>query len=269
MVQVVIVAAAGVLLGMAIASFKSSRQSALLRTELASIRASLEQAEEAQANASMERDRSNQEADTLRAEAAEVHQLRGEIVRLKQQLTESQAMQQHREQNTVKGPIATLADGVQQIKQPDKASLPHTVITLENAPPNIRTAILTHAGEQPVSGLISVSEKDGSYGFKGQLADGRWIRMRLSEDSSVLEKATQVAPDTLPTHIQGVVPQYFGESAISDASEIHDAGRIVYEVGTKRPEGGMQMRIRDDGTVLSYSAKFRPPDQVGIPAKTK
>ncbi|MCF7765799.1 MAG: hypothetical protein K9N62_19190 [Verrucomicrobia bacterium] len=50
---------------------------------------------------------------------------------------------------------------------------------------------------------------------------------------------------------------------ISGARQIVDGDNISYEVVSKSPDMGMQITVRDDGTILGYSAKVRTPEPKG------
>ena len=87
--------------------------------------------------------------------------------------------------------------------------------------------------------------------------------MRVAEDGRVLEKSTEVASETLPARIQKPISETFGDIKISGARQIVDGDNISYEVVSKSPDMGMQITVRDDGTILGYSAKVRTPEPKG------
>ncbi|MHB8519140.1 MAG: hypothetical protein ACYDH9_00150 [Limisphaerales bacterium] len=68
-----------------------------------------------------------------------------------------------------------------------------------------------------------------------------------------------IPADTVPAHIQTTAARFFGDVAISGVREILDGGNVRYELTGKGPDSGMQVTVGSDGTVLSYSARFRPP----------
>ncbi len=94
---------------------------------------------------------------------------------------------------------------------------------------------------------------------KGQTADGRTIALRLAEDGTVLEKSLSSQRGGA-SHVQAIFNQSFAGFTIGRATETRSAGVASYELSGKGPNAAVEIVVRADGTVMGYSAKFRPPE---------
>lgn len=246
----------GVLLGLALDSFRVSHANAERARELAALRASLDQAREAQKKVVIQRDQLKNEADRLRQWSEDVHQLRAEVARLKSEAAQNQVTQE--QTSRARGQTEAEAE-----KLRDKLKARNGgMIPIESAPPIIQATLLREFGSALTkSALGRFNDEDGrtTYGFKGQLSGGRAASLVMGEDGSVLEKSVDIPADTVPAHIQTKAANFFGDVPISGVREILDAGNVRYELTGKGPDSGMQVTVGGDGTILSYSAKFRPP----------
>ena len=191
----------------------------------------------------------------MREWGEEVHQLRAEASRLRHELSEVQASQERSAASLKKSQAVEKAQSVEKTanllgKGEGKFD---GMIPFESAPPVVGAAIVREMGGGQLRVLHSSAE-DGKaiYNVKGQLADGRAIGMRLAEDGSVLEKSTEIPAETLPVQVQNPVAKTFGDINISSARQIIDKGNVSYELGAKGPNMGMQITVRDDGTILAY-----------------
>jgi hypothetical protein len=95
---------------------------------------------------------------------------------------------------------------------------------------------------------------------KDQTADGRAIALRLAEDGTVLEKRSEIPSEGVPPDVQAIFNQSFAGFTIGRATETRSAGVASYELSGKGPNAGVEIVVRADGTVMGYSAKFRPPE---------
>ncbi|MBI4659372.1 MAG: hypothetical protein HY735_11075 [Verrucomicrobia bacterium] len=254
--QSVALVGAGVLLGFGIALTRDSQANAALRKETESLRARTTQLAQLETGSIAERDQWKAEAQRLRGWGEEVHQLRAQVSGLRRELAEAQALQQQTKASLQKAQTVEKAT-----KQTGKGE---GMIPLESAPPSVGAAITREMGGGQMR-ILHAAVEDGKtvFGVKGQLADGRAIGMRLAEDGTVLEKSTEIPTESLPTQVQNPIVQNFGDLNISGARQIIDGGLVSYELAAKGPNMGMQIMVRDDGTILAYSAKFRAPEQKG------
>lgn len=246
----------GVLLGLALESSRISHENTERATELAALRVSLDQAQEAQKNVVIQRDGLKDEADRLRQWSEDVHRLRAEVTRLKSEAAQNQVIQER----TSRARVQTEAEA-EKLRGELKARN-GGVIPIESAPPIIQATLLREFGSALTKSAIGrFNDENGrtNYGFKGQLSDGRAASLVMGEDGSVLTKSVDIPVNTVPAHIQTPAANFFGGVAISGVREILDAGNVRYELTGKGPDSGMQMTVGGDGTILSYSAKFRPP----------
>jgi hypothetical protein len=246
----------GVLLGLAVDSFRVSYANADRARELAALRVSLDQAQEAQKEVVIQRDQLKDEADRLRQWSEDVHRLRAEVARLKSEAAQNQVTQGQ----TSRAGGQTEAEAE---KLRDKLkSRNGGMIPIESAPPIIQATLLREFGSALTkSAMGRFNDENGrtTYGFKGQLSDGRAASLVMGEDGSVLQKSVDIPTDTVPAHIQTTAANLFGDVTISGVREILDAGNVRYEFTGKAPDSGMQVTGGGDGTILSYSAKFRQP----------
>ena len=246
----------GVLLGLALDSFRVSHENTERARELAALRVSLDQAQEAQKKVVIQRDRLKEEADRLRQWSEDVHRLRAEVARLKSEAAQNQVTQER----TSRAQVQTEAEAE---KLRDKLKARNGgVIPIESAPPIIQATLLREFGNALTKSAIGrFNDENGrtTYGFKGQLSDGRAASLVMGEDGFVLTKSVDIPVNTVPAQIQASAASFFGDVAISGVREILDAGNVRYELTAKGPDSGMQMTVGGDGTILSYSAKIRPP----------
>jgi multidrug efflux pump subunit AcrA (membrane-fusion protein) len=223
--------------------------------ETAMLRAALRQAERAARQAVDQRDRLQ---DRLRAASQDIHRLRAEVSRLSRELTEVQASQEQAARAARKSE-APNKGSVKLKEAPEMGAVP-----VDSTPAAVQTALFRELGHRPISGVLGSSiDKNGrmTYGFKGQTSDLRGIAVRLAEDGAVLERSIEIAADTVPAHVQAPAAQIFGILPISTAREILDGDSLIYELSAKGPESAMQAMVRDDGTMLGYSAKWRQPER--------
>jgi len=95
---------------------------------------------------------------------------------------------------------------------------------------------------------------------QGPTADGRTIALRLAEDGTVLEKRSEIPSEGVPPDVQAIFNQSFAGFTIGRATETRSAGVASYELSGKGPNAAVEIVVRADGTVMGYSAKFRPPE---------
>lgn len=247
----------GFVLGLAATSLQRPHENAETK-ETDVLRASLEQAEQAAEKALVQRNRLKDEVDRLRASTQEVHGLRAEVSRLTRELTENRAVQEQVARTAKK------ADLSREVPVKLKAANEAGPVPVESAPLAVQTALYRELGNRPMNAVLGSSiDKTGrmTYGFKGQTSDQRGIAVRFAEDGSVLERSTDIATDTVPPQVQAPAAQVFGTLPISTAREIVAGDNLIYELSAKGPESGMQAMVRNDGTILSYSAKLRQPER--------
>ena len=243
----------GVLFGVVLSSFRVSHANAEHARELAALRVSLDQAQEEQNKVVVHRDQLRDEVDRLRQSSEDVHRLRAEVAGLKREAARNQVAQ---EKTPRAGGRADAEKLREQLKARQEGEIPN-----ENVPPIIQATLMREFGNTLAKSAVGrFNDEKGrtTYGFKGQLSDGRAVSVVMGDDGSVLEKSVDIAEETIPTHIQTPAANFFGDVPISGAREILDGGNVRYELTGKGPNAGMQMTVDGDGTILSYSAKFRP-----------
>lgn len=219
--------------------------------EVAALRASLGEAKQEAAKALLARGGMKDEADQLRADAAEVHRLRAEVSRMKIELTESHNALE-RLDRTPKKSQAT-PEVALKAKQTERNG-----ILFESAPAAVQTTLLRELGRRPATGfLASTPDKNGAaqFTFKGQTADRRGVAVRMTEDGSVLERSIEIAADAVPPQIQAPASEVFGNLPIGSAREVVEGENVHYELSAKGPDRWIQATVSNDGTILGYSAK--------------
>lgn len=65
----------------------------------------------------------------------------------------------------------------------------------------------------------------------------------------------------MPAHVQTRASDAFADFVVSHAMEVTDANGASYQLSAKRPDAAMKITVRGDGTMVGYSAKFRPPEK--------
>ncbi|MBM3834915.1 MAG: hypothetical protein FJ403_16905 [Verrucomicrobia bacterium] len=283
--KIVATLAAGLVLGITGASILGQREAANRAREVETLRVSLEQAQNTEVKLTAQRVTLKAEVERLREGSQELHRLRGELAQSKRELTESKSEQerlarlndrslqlQHgMTESQAPEARALAARKFELAAQLDKLKGREGGIAIENVPPAVRAVLSRETGLEALTGSVGAStDKNGrmTYGFKGQTADNRGIALRLAEDGSILEKSQEIPANAAPVDIQGQVQNVFGAVPISGAREIIEGENVVYELTGKGPQFGMQATVRADGTLLSYTARLRPPERPGqAPAK--
>lgn len=235
--------------------------------ETADLRERIAQASRIQTETAAQRDQWKTEAGRFQKWAEEVHQLRAETSRLRGELSQARTLLDQiasgRKRAGASDETRMAADTTK--SSDGKRKKTETPMPLESAPPAVGATITKEMGGGQLRVLVQLASDDENavYAVKGQLADGRAVGMRVAEDGRVLEKSTEVASETLPARIQKPISETFGDIKISGARQIVDGDNISYEVVSKSPDMGMQITVRDDGTILGYSAKVRTPEPKG------
>lgn len=256
-VKLMLMVALGASVGLGLASWMNSRTNARCAQETEELHSLLTEAKQAETKAGAQRDRWQAEAERLRQESVEVHRLRAEVARLNRESEQKIATAERRaleiaQRNVTQAPAQVL-------KKEEAGS---GVIPLESAPPLVQASILRELGNAPVNGIFArQSEGKLSYVLKGQLPDGSGIALRVDQNGSVLEKNTEISTEAVPAQVQTAVTQLFGDLGTGKPREIIEGDTVRYEFAAKRPDAVMEMSVRNDGTVLSYANRWRPPGE--------
>lgn len=255
------VAVIGLVVGGGLTQMLNAKAKSRLVEQVRSLQSELDEVRAGEAKATAQRDRWQSEAERLRKQGDEVHRLRAEIGRLTADLEATKRVVETKlahESKRAEIPNAQAA----RVEKGVKGEPPDGFIPVENAPAAVASVILREFENAPIRG-ISVRNREGqlTYTAKGQLPDGRGLALSVREDGTLLERHAEVPKEVVPSPVQSALAQTFGEVAISGARQVVDENMIRYELVSKTPESTMEMVVREDGTILGYSAKLRSPGE--------
>jgi hypothetical protein len=106
-----------------------------------------------------------------------------------------------------------------------------------------------------------VQKGQPAYEVGGSLADGRKIYFRLASDGTLLRRETDVLPESAPEAVQNTIARAVGGSVNAAVREIYGDEQLVYQVGVKNETTQVKMVVAEDGTLLGFESRLKPPEK--------
>lgn len=127
---------------------------------------------------------------------------------------------------------------------------PAQAVTLSEVPGPARAAIekLTAGGE--ITKIDQEGQGDKAiYDVEGKV-QGKNVEYDVAADGSVLSSEESVPYASLPAPVKTAVVRYFGTDQGLSASKEVEKGKTFYEVGGKRGEATITLKLSDTGKIL-------------------
>jgi uncharacterized membrane protein YkoI len=124
-------------------------------------------------------------------------------------------------------------------------------LTAKDLPP----AVVAGAAKAYPTGQITGAEKnneDGKIKYEVDVTVGaQKFELKLAEDGTLLSQSQDVDAKDVPTAVIAGVKSALPDAAIGDAEKKVKDGKTVYELDVKSGGKNLEVKVAEDGTVLS------------------
>jgi uncharacterized membrane protein YkoI len=131
-----------------------------------------------------------------------------------------------------------------------KKEAPAQAVTLSEVPAAARATIekLTAGGE-----IVKIDQEGQGdkaiYDVEGKV-QGKNVEYDVAADGTVLSSEESVPYASLPARVRAAVVRYFGTDQGLSASKELESGKTFYEVGGKKGEASITLKLSDTGKIL-------------------
>jgi uncharacterized membrane protein YkoI len=123
------------------------------------------------------------------------------------------------------------------------------------APKDLPPAIVAGAAKAYPSGQITGAEKkedDGKIKYEVDVTVGtQSFELKLAEDGTLLSQSEDIDAKNLPAAVTAGVKSVLPDAVIGEAEKKIKDGKTVYELDVKSGGKNLEVKVAEDGTVLS------------------